>query len=269
MIKKCTTCQQEKEISEFPKNKLGRYGVHSICKECKRNHYNINRDIILEQKKDYHQKNKETISEQKKQYHINNKDLISEKKRQSYKKNKESILAKRKEYYNNNKHLLKDKKAESGKKYREKNKEKINNRIQIWTKNKKETDPEFKLKNNIRCRFTDSLKIKLENKIKPFFEYTGISFANYIDHFKTNYPAEFSELTIKGKYHIDHIIPCAIYDFNNPDDIKKCWNPENLRIIPAEENRKKNDKIDFDLIKKHNIEHLLPESFDEFKYRTS
>ena len=65
-------CKQEKEgkiCSESNPDKFPK-GRYSICKECKRNHYNINRDIILERKKDYHQKNKETISEQKKQCEI-------------------------------------------------------------------------------------------------------------------------------------------------------------------------------------------------------
>jgi hypothetical protein len=58
--------------------------------------------------------------------------------------------------------------------------------------------------------------------------------------------------------HIDHIIPVKLYDFENIEEIKKCWNPKNLRLIPGIENIKKSDNLDFVLIKKYNIEHLLP-----------
>ena len=32
--KACTTCQEEKVISEFHKEKNGKYGVKSKCKDC-------------------------------------------------------------------------------------------------------------------------------------------------------------------------------------------------------------------------------------------
>lgn len=30
----CTECQEEKELAEFTKQKAGKYGVTSKCKEC-------------------------------------------------------------------------------------------------------------------------------------------------------------------------------------------------------------------------------------------
>ena len=54
------------------------------------------------------------------------------------------------------------------------------------------------------------------------------------------------------KYHIDHIIPVSAYDFSIESDIKKCWNPRNLRIISAKEN----------MIKKNNAVKLFAELTD-------
>jgi hypothetical protein len=144
--------------------------------------------------------------------------------------------------------------------YYKKNREK---RIQTQInciKKRRATNPEYAAQVRINTSFKNALKKNFITKYKKTFDYTGVPYSDYSDYFKNNFPVEFSELTIKGKYHIDHIIPCAVYDFNNPEDIKKCWNPKNLRIITAEENRKKNDKLDFDLIKKYNIEYLLPDS---------
>lgn len=57
---------------------------------------------------------------------------------------------------------------------------------------------------------------------------------------------------IRGKYHIDHIIPISLYDINNIEDIKKCNHPLNLRWLPAHENISRGNKIrpqDLEIIK--------------------
>jgi len=53
-------------------------------------------------------------------------------------------------------------------------------------------------------------------------------------------------------YHIDHIIPTSIYNLKNYDDIRNCWNPLNLRWLPALENTSKGNRIrpqDLEIIK--------------------
>ena len=63
--------------------------------------------------------------------------------------------------------------------------------------------------------------------------------------------------------HIDHIIPCASFDHTNEEEVKKCWNWRNLRYLPAEENKSKQDKLDMDLVKSYGIEDLLPVGVDK------
>ena len=36
MTKRCSSCKEEKNLSEFNKNKSGKLGVHNQCKECAR-----------------------------------------------------------------------------------------------------------------------------------------------------------------------------------------------------------------------------------------
>jgi hypothetical protein len=49
-----------------------------------------------------------------------------------------------------------------------------------------------------------------------------------------------------SKWHIDHIIPIAVFHFNQPEDIdfKRCWSLSNLQPLWKEDNLKKNAKID-------------------------
>lgn len=64
------------------------------------------------------------------------------------------------------------------------------------------------------------------------------------------------------KYHTDHIIPLSYYqiDQETHPDLPKAWSLRNLRIVSAEENLQKNDKLDWRLIAERGIMDLLPES---------
>jgi len=68
----------------------------------------------------------------------------------------------------------------------------------------------------------DQLKQHLE---KQFIQ--GMSWENY------------------GKWHIDHRIPVAVFNFEKPEDIdfKRCWKLRNLRPLWALENSRKQDKL--------------------------
>jgi hypothetical protein len=44
-------------------------------------------------------------------------------------------------------------------------------------------------------------------------------------------------------HHLDHIIPQSFFDFRNQDEIKACWDIENLRWLPALENVSKGNRL--------------------------
>jgi len=47
-IKKCSVCRIEKDLSEFHLDKVGTFGVKSICKECRKKHRTKqNKNLIL------------------------------------------------------------------------------------------------------------------------------------------------------------------------------------------------------------------------------
>lgn len=47
----------------------------------------------------------------------------------------------------------------------------------------------------------------------------------------------------REKWHIDHILPMSSFNLENPEEVKKCFSPENLQWLPGEENLKKSDKM--------------------------
>lgn len=222
----CSKCKIKKNESEFYKNKYAKNGLKSICKKCE----------LTDRKKNY------IHSERMSLYpggYENNKERISIIRKEHYKKNKERIKKNTIKYYYENKEKSLKKQLE-------------------WQNKMGSESENYKLTKRIRTLFYNTLKNSNNNKYKKFQEYTGINIECYIEYFKINYNIEFSEITEKVKYHIDHIIPCSAYDFTDEEEIKKCWQPENLRLISAKENLKKHCQLDYDLIKKHKIEHLLP-----------
>ena len=150
-----------------------------------------------------------------------------------------------KEYYQNNKiHLI-----NYGKKYNKENKEKISTKMKEYSqkleskfkRNKRQKyrwkkDFNYNLSKRLRVFIWSALKsYSITGKIKPSCEY-GIDYKAIIEHLKP-FPKE-----IKN-YHVDHIIPLSMWDFNNPQHIKKAFSPENHQWLTANQNLWKHDKL--------------------------
>ena len=89
--------------------------------EQKRGHYQQNREKILEYQREYNEKNREKILEYQQEYYEQNKDKIREQKKQYREQNKDKIKEQSKQYYEQNK----DKIKEQSKQYYEQKREKI------------------------------------------------------------------------------------------------------------------------------------------------
>jgi len=288
MKKICSKCKEVKDYDEFFNSKIVKSGKRSRCKECEDKDVRKYRENNPEKakmwkltyrgnidnknkenatKKIYREKNKEEIKIYQKEYRENNKEKAKNDFKKYYKDNPKYFNEKSKKYQKNNPDKIKEYRKKSyaenpekfkdrNKKWRVNNPEKVNELSNNYQKERRKSDPEFKLSCYIRAGFYNSLKKQLIQKTNKFFSYTGILIEDYIEHFKNS---ELWDEYYNGKnIHVDHIIPCYAYNFKNKEHIKMCWDPLNLRLLPAKENYSKNNKIDFDLIKLHDIEHLLP-----------
>lgn len=254
----CTKCGIEKPLSNFYfRNDKGYHKKQ--CIECTLEMDKINREknkekikirvknhsqkpevknMRKEYMKDYKLKNKEIIKEKNKKYRQDNREKIKEYHKKHYEENREKLLLQGKKRLSKNK----ERRKEYNKNYRKK---RLNN------------DAEYKIKSYMLSHFTRELKKRNIDKKDKMFKMTGYKYSDYINHLKKD--KLWVEYNNNNGIHIDHIIPLSQYDLKNIEEIKKCWNPENLRLLPSSENQSKGNNIDFDLIKKHNIEHLLPE----------
>lgn len=138
------------------------------------------------------------------------------------------------------------------------NKDKVRKNKQRYKKKKRQNDINFKLNELVGNSIRNGIKDK---GFKKWCTIVGYSIEELKTHLETTFQDGLTwEIYLKGGYHIDHIIPKHLYSFESylDEDFKKCWNFRNLRIITSEENFNKLGKLDYDLVDKHNIRHLLP-----------
>ena len=102
----CTTKEElqrrEGEIMRTTNNIVNRRIEGRTQKE----HYDDNKEAILQYVKQYYQDNREAILQYKKQYREDNKEALLQKMKQYYQDNKETIQQKKKQYYQDNKEAI-------------------------------------------------------------------------------------------------------------------------------------------------------------------
>ena len=100
MLKRCSKCGIEKNISEYYPNKSRREGYISICKKCKYEYcqvyYQRHKDEILKQRQEYQQTHKEEIAVKAKVYYEAHKGEKREYQKVHYEANKVEAAAFRK-----------------------------------------------------------------------------------------------------------------------------------------------------------------------------
>lgn len=157
-------------------------------------------------------------------------------KRQYYLKNKEHILSVNKLWTKNNI----EKRRSIWKTYYYKNKIKLN-KNKIKYRNKiYATDPYFKLYTSIRTRINKVIKNNV--KCKKTIDLLGIDIKGLWKHLESKFKKGMTKEN-HGKWHIDHIIPCALFDLSDPKQQAKCFHYTNLQPLWAHENLSKGAKI--------------------------
>jgi hypothetical protein len=140
-----------------------------------------------------------------------------------------------------------------------KNPEKAKNIRSHYRKQRWRQDVKYQLD----CRLGTAIRkaLKGNKNWKKWQNLVGYTIEELHAHLATTLPEGVTwEDFLKGGYHIDHIIPQSTYKYQTYEDeeFKKCWALRNLRVFLGTENLSKLAKLDIDLVKKHNIQDLLP-----------
>jgi hypothetical protein len=112
----------------------------------------------------------------------------------------------------------------------------------IW-KEKYKTDPAFYALVCCRRRVSNLIKSKGINAPYRTLELLGCSADFFMNHIESQFKTGMS-WDNAGKWEIDHIRPCASFDFNDPEQQKECFHYSNQRPMWKKKNRQKRDAWD-------------------------
>lgn len=118
-------------------------------------------------------------------------------------------------------------------------------------KEKRKTDPIWKLRKNISIAICNSLRKNDSKKQSTCFSYLGYTVEQLRQHLEKQFEPwmnwdNWGQISSnKRTWNIDHIYPQSKlpYDSMNHPNFIKCWSLENLRPLCSYENVKKKDKI--------------------------
>ncbi len=219
--KNCTGCGKSKKLSEFHKQKDGKFGVRPDCKVCIKEYQIKNKTRIQKVTKAHRIKNKEKIQVYNKKYHIKNKEFINKKHKKYYQENKEKESLRAKEY-------------------RKKNLKRQTELHTIYTRERRQKDPSFRLLCNLRNRMCDTIS-KGQKSLSTMF-LIGCEIDYLMFHIQEQFTSGMSWDNY-GDWHMDHIKPCSLFDLSKPSEQRKCFNYSNLQPLWAIDNLRKGSKI--------------------------
>jgi len=154
-------------------------------------------------------------------------------------KNKERLD----EYYKEWSKNKKEHRKEYLKQYREKNKEKIKEVKRTYQKEKRHTDPIYKLISNFRTAIYTVLKENKLDKYTNYFNMVGYTAEQLKSHLEVQFKQAMTWENY-GEWHVDHIKPISSFTFETCEDeeFKICWSLDNLQPMWGIENIKKGNK---------------------------
>jgi hypothetical protein len=229
----CKSCRTNK-YKEYVKTTLAKQYSENIERKCSSCDILLNSENMVKNRpickicynskcKTYKQMNKAPIAKRNKIYHEANKEQIAEYYKDHYKENKDT-------YMKNNR------------KWREENRDIINAKANERFKN----DPIARLKRNARTRIWDALK---SSRCSLKLIDCDISFLkNWLEY---NFTKDMTFENYGSYWHVDHVIPCSLFDLTNETEINNCFRWSNLQPLEAHANMSKHDNLD----KKEVIEH--------------
>lgn len=129
------------------------------------------------------------------------------------------------------------------KKWRKENPEKHRESIRRSLKKRKQTDHGFRVLCNMRNRLREIMRSSKNGGTDRISSLIGCSTRELSKHLESKFKKGMSWDNY-GEWHVDHIIPCAAFDHEDPKQIKTCWHFTNLQPLWAHENLKKSSKIE-------------------------
>ena len=110
----------------------------------------------------------------------------------------------------------------------------------VYDKERKKVDVGYKMLRNIRKRLWHALK--KYKKSNSTLKLTGCTLEQLKKYIESKFEDGMSWDNY-GTWHVDHIIPCAQFDFSDPEQQKICFHYTNLQPMWGEDNMRKGARL--------------------------
>lgn len=122
--------------------------------------------------------------------------------------------------------------------WRKNNRKQLTEKQLIYERNRRATDPAFKLCGTLRSRLGNAINSKNAIKSNTTMELIGCKLSFLLGYLEAKF-TEGMSWENHGTWHIDHIRPCCSFDLTIEEEQKKCFHYTNLQPLWAQENLSK------------------------------
>lgn len=201
-MKKCLKCEVIKPVTDFTKLSRNKDGLHARCKLCKR------------------------LSEKNMRLANHADRLVKERAHGKKRYTNENTQVKLKAY----REATRERKQEYDKTYRKENADRIATYKREWCKERRRTNKTHVVKRNLRRRIHHLLLDGYKSATTE--QYIGCTYEEFVCHIENQFEPGMSwDNYGLGSWHLDHIIPCYLYDLSNFEDQMRCFNYRNHRPL--------------------------------------
>jgi len=120
-----------------------------------------------------------------------------------------------------------------------------------YIRNREKIDVEFRLLQRIRGRISAVLKGRVKDS--STLRLLGCTLPELRAHLEKQFKAGMRWQNY-GEWHVDHIRPCASFDFSDPTSLQQCFHYTNLQPMWGADNAKKNSRWEGKLVRRKKSE---------------
>lgn len=195
-VKKCSCCDEWKPFEKFVSDPRKKLGITSDCKACRNRRSRI--------------------------WAANNPAVIKK-----HRKTPEEMRIWRQQNPGKN--------AEYGKRWRSQNRTAIAKSARL----RRQSSVHVRMLSNLRGRLNDALKRHSATKARPVATLIGCTIEELRQHLMDQFLPGMSWDTYgkgEGRWHIDHILPCNLFDLSSEEQQRACFHYSNLQPLWEREN---------------------------------
>lgn len=213
---KCSICNEEKELTEFWKNKKALTGFSCSCKRCvRKRRVEIRETLKIENPEEYGKRRNSWRESVRKSGTPERRKAWRDKKRMD-----------EPDYFSN-----------EMKEWRRNNPEKKRVYQREWQR-KMMNDPLYRLGQNLRSRLRGAIKKSFGKKNSRSMDLTGCSLEFLTQYLEKQFQPGMSWNNY-GKWEIEHTLACCQFDLRSEEEQRKCFHYTNLAPMWAVDNARK------------------------------